>query len=193
MVDIDRLTAAMGALGVIDVMAALGECGLGGGRDLGFEFELPGEGEYPWQIQRFLNIEAVFQHVGEEIALAHGLIMAAHDAEGHDRAAGFGHHAGDDRVHRPLVRRDAVGMAALEAETEAAILQHDAGLAGENARAEALEGRVDQAAGIALFVDDAEIHRVAMLGQHVFTGAGQVGQSVIVIDQAAQPGQIGGA
>ena len=92
--------------------------------------------------------------------LPHRLEMPAHHAVRHHRLAVLRHHAGDDRVHRPLVGRDAVRVPALDAEAVAAVLQHHAGIRGQDAGAEALEQRVDEAAGIAVAIDDAEIGRV---------------------------------
>ena len=95
-------------------------------------------------------------------------------------------------MHRPLVRRDAVRVAFLQAEAVAAVLQHHARAFGQDAAAEALEQRVDERAGVALAVHHAEVHRVAVA--RVVGGAGrrQGGHGARVVDEAAQLGEVGG-
>ena len=117
-----------------------------------------------------LDVQAVFEEVGQEPGLSHRLIVAAHDAEGHDRATVFHHHAWDDRMHRPLAAGNAIRMSAFQPEAEAAVLQHDAGFVRQDAAAEVLEQRVDEAAGVAILVDDAEIDGILVRGQDQLAG-----------------------
>ena len=58
-----------------------------------------------------------------------------------------------------LPRRDAVGMAGLNAETAAAILQQDAGLVGDDRRAEGMRDRIDEGADVAVLVHDGDVDR----------------------------------
>ena len=58
-----------------------------------------GHGEQTRQRHGALQVHAVVGDLGDEVRLAHGLEMAAHDPEGHRDAVPVRHHAGDDRVH----------------------------------------------------------------------------------------------
>src|SRR5450631_1122602 len=79
-------------------------------------------------VDRLLHVAAVVEHVGQHMHLPDRLVLPAHHAERHHRPAGLGDKAGDNRMQRPLARRDAIGMAGLDAETAATILQQNAGL-----------------------------------------------------------------
>ena len=172
-VDPDRLAAAMRTLHRLQLMAQAHQRIADLRRDAVLDLHLALHREQPRQVDRLLNVEAIFQHVGEEQRVAHRLEMPAHHPERHHRLAVLHHHARNDRVHRPLARRDAVRMAALDPEAEAAVLQHHARLLRQDGRAEPLEQRVDEAARVAVLVDDAEVDRVAMRRQHRLAGGRQ--------------------
>ena len=53
------------------------------------------------------------------------------------------------------------GWSGIEREAGAAVLQHDPGVAGDDARAEGVEQAVDERDGVAILVDDGEVGRVA--------------------------------
>ena len=91
------------------------------------------------------------------MGLADRLILPAHHAERHDRAAVLGGKARDDRVQRPLARRDAIGMAGLDAEAAGAVLQQDACLVGDDRRTEGMRDRVDEGADVAVLVDHGDV------------------------------------
>ena len=122
--------------------------------------------------------------------MAHGLEMPAHDAVGHHGLAVFHDHTRNNRMHRALARGDAVGMAAFHPETEAAILQHHTGFIGENAAAKTLEQRVNKAARIAVPIDDGEVDRVLMHGQHRLPRRRHMFHGFFIGNQAAQAGQV---
>ena len=86
----------------------------------------PPQRQQPRQVDRLLDVQPVFQQVGQEPGMPHRLVMAAHHPERHHGLAILHQHAGDDRVHRPLARGDAVRMPALHPEAEATVLQHHA-------------------------------------------------------------------
>src|SRR4249920_2477030 len=74
-------------------------------------------------VDRFLHVATVVEHVGQHMHLPDRLILPAHHAERHHCAAGPGNKTWNNRMQRPLARRDAIGMTGLYAETAAAILQ----------------------------------------------------------------------
>ena len=75
------------------------------------------------QIDRRLHIEAVIEHLRNQMGMAHGLIMAAHDAERHDRAIGLRDHSRNDRVQRAFARGDPIPMLRIEDEAFAPIVE----------------------------------------------------------------------
>ena len=119
-------------------------------------------GEEARVVERFLDVHAVGQHVDQHLGMAHGLIVGAHDAERHDHLAVPPHHAGDDRVHRPLARPDAVRVAGLGGEAGAPVVQHDAGFGTGDADAEGIVDRVDERDRRAVLVDHGQIDRVGV-------------------------------
>ena len=70
-------------------------------------------------------------------------------------------HAGDDGVERPLAGRQRIPVSRLEAETGAAVLEHDAGVAAADARAEAGCEALDERDEVAFAVGRAEVDGVA--------------------------------
>jgi hypothetical protein len=112
-----------------------------------------------------LNIHAKIEHVGEEVGVTGCLIMSTHHTERHHAAPILHHHAGNDGVHRPLVRTERIGMAGLQAEAPATIVQQHAGFRRIQRRAESVEDRVDEGARIAVAIDHGDVDRVAMIGQ----------------------------
>src|ERR1700730_498301 len=95
-------------------------------------------------IDRLLHVAAAVEHVGQHMHLPDRLILSAHHAERHHRAAIFGREARNDGVQRPLAWRDAIGMAGLNAEAATAILQENARLVGDDRRAEGMRDRIDE-------------------------------------------------
>ena len=98
---------------------------------------------------------------GDDLGVRLGLVVAAHHAERHIRLAVFHDHRGHQRVQRPLVRTDLVGMARRQVEAGAAIVQRDAGFARDESRAEAAEQRLDERHDVALAVSRGHVNRVA--------------------------------
>src|SRR5688572_23846350 len=91
-------------------------------------------------------------HLGVALRL-HG---AAHETEAHHRASVAGDEAGDDGLVRPLARRDAVRMSALQHEGAATVLQRDA--LDHHARAEAQVIRLDEGNHHSRGVRCSEVH-----------------------------------
>jgi hypothetical protein len=83
------------------------------------------------------------------------------------RLAALGDHRRDDGVHRALGWADAVGVAGVDHETGAAILQHHAALWRHPRAAEAVVDRIDEADRGAVLVDHGEVGRVRMRQQQV--------------------------
>ncbi|MND92826.1 hypothetical protein D3C80_850000 [compost metagenome] len=73
-----------------------------------------------------LRVEAVVDHVDDDLGLALGLHPAAHDAIGHPRLAVLAGEAGDDGVEGPLARRIDIGVAVGQGEQLAPVLEHEA-------------------------------------------------------------------
>ena len=93
--------------------------------------------------------------------MAASLEVPAHHAEGHHGVFALPHHAGDDRVHRPLAAGDAVGVVRVDDEARAPVLQHHAGRRAE-ARAEGCEQRVDEGDRVALAIHHGEVDGIAV-------------------------------
>src|ERR1700738_4287520 len=110
-------------------------------------------------IDGFLHVATVVEHISQHTNLPDRLILPAHHTERHYRATIFGREAGYDRVQRPLSRRDAVGMAGLNAETATAILQQDAGLVGDDRRTEGVRDRIDERTDVAVLVHHSDVDR----------------------------------
>ena len=92
--------------------------------------------------------------------MADRLILAAHDAERHDGAPVLGHETGNQRVQRPLARRDRVRMAWLDAKARPAVVEQHAASRRHHGRTKRVSDRIDQRAGIAITIDHAEVDRV---------------------------------
>src|SRR3546814_4443104 len=88
------------------------------------------------------------------------LVLPAHHAEGHLRAAVLRQHRRDDGVHWPLAARDRVGMTFGRTEAQTATVQHDAALRRHDAATEGMEQRIDEGDGVAVTVDYRQIGRV---------------------------------
>ena len=73
--------------------------------------------------------------------MAHGLEIAAHDAEDHVDLASFFRNCGNDCVKRALAGGHAIGVADLGGEALATVLQRDAGLWRDDANAERVKNR----------------------------------------------------
>ena len=90
-----------------------------------------------------------------------GLHEAAHHAEAGPQAAiGTRGHGGDDGMVGALAGRQGVGMVGLQAEIVAAVLQGKSPASRDDAGAKAHVIAVDERAGVASRIHDAEIHRV---------------------------------
>src|SRR5258708_7061917 len=143
-VDPDRLTAAergdhAGGL-MPELLQALDDRGGGAGLEL-IDILIVQAARH---IDRLLHVAAVVAHVGQHVNLPNRLILPAHHAERHHCPASLGDDTWNDRVQRPLARRDAVWMAGLYPETAAAILQENAGLAGDDRRAQGFRTPIDE-------------------------------------------------
>lgn len=100
-----------------------------------------------------------------------------HDTEHGMQASvgGVGHETGDDGVVRALPGGEDVGVAGVEGEVGAAVLQGEAAAGGDDAGSEAAVVGVDEADGVALGVGDGEVDGVG-------GGEGRGGEGVAVLD-----------
>ena len=113
------------------------------------------------RVDRLLDVHAVVDHVGDEMGVAHRLEIGAHDAERH-RAAPVAHgERRDDRMHRPLARRDGVRVVRLDHKSRSAIVQHHTGFLRADAGTEGRIERTDQRYRHAVAIDDREVDGVA--------------------------------
>ena len=101
----------------------------------------------PRGVAGLLDVHAEVDHVAEHLHVPLRLHVAPHHAEAEPGLAVLGDEAGDDRVERPLVRLEAVGVRRVEREQAAAVLEREAEVARDVARAEAVEVALDQADG----------------------------------------------
>ena len=139
-----------------------------------------------------LRVEAVVDHVDDDLGLALRLHAAAHDAIGHPRLPALAGESRNDGVEGPFARRIEVGMAVGQVEQLTPVLEHEAQrpltVVGYQTRAHAAIVGLDPADHHAVAVGDAEIGGVA-LGRGV-AGEGAVHHPVRT-DQAGAFGGIG--
>ena len=90
------------------------------------------------RLERLLDVEAVVGDVGDELRVRLRLVEAAHDAEA-DLHVALLHERRDDRVQRPLARRERVRVAVFEREQRAAVVQHEAGARRDERRCRSAE------------------------------------------------------
>ena len=148
-----------------------------------------------------LDVHPVVDHVHQHLGMPLGLHVAPHQAEREPGLAVLGDEAGDDRVERPLVRLQPVGVRRVEGEQAAPVLEREAEVARDVARAEPVEVALDQADGVAVLVDHRHVDRVRRLrvaGRGPVVGMGGVDQlaparGVRLRDQLGDgdPGEIG--
>ena len=115
----------------------------------------------------FLRVEAVVDHVDDDLGLSLRLHAAAHDAIGHPRLSVLAGEAGDDGVEGALAGGVDVGVAVGQGEQFAAVLEHEAQrpavrAVGRQAAAHAAIVGLDPADHHAVAVGDAEIGGVAL-------------------------------
>ena len=94
------------------------------------------------------------------LAVALGLKIATHDAEGQVRHAVFRNHGGDDRLERPLARLEPIGVIFIERKERATILQCEAEFRRGKPRTESEVIALNQRNAIAILIDDAEKDRI---------------------------------
>src|SRR5690349_12511069 len=70
-VDPYRLTTAMRPIRCLQFVPSLRQRIADVARDAVLDLHLSSQREQPWQVDRLLNVEAVFQHVGEEQRVPH--------------------------------------------------------------------------------------------------------------------------
>ena len=148
-------------------------------RFLYLDLVLVGVWEESGCVLRLLDIHAIVKQPGEELHMAERLILAAHDAEGHDCPAILCRHRWNDGVKRALARRDAVRMSRLHNETLATVLQVHTAFRRQDSRTEIVKHRIDETAGIAVLVDHGDVHGAFMCRQRTFR---KVCQGAVRID-----------
>ena len=117
----------------------------------------------PCRFASLLNVHAEIDQVDHHLRMTLRLVVAAHDAERHPGLAVLHDEGGDQRVQRPLVRLDLIGMAGRQVEQGAAIVQQDPGVAGDDARSEIRKQRLNQRYEIPLAVGRGHVDRVAAI------------------------------
>jgi predicted dehydrogenase len=191
-VDADGLVAAEAAAG-IDQAVPLG---LQGAADLGADARFEphraavagaragrvggADVEEPGGVARLLDVHAEVDQVAEHLHVPLRLHVAAHHAEAQPGPAVLGDEARDDRVERPLVRLQAIGVARVEREQAAAVLEREAQAVRDVPRAEAVEVALDQADAVEVPVDDRHVDRVGLgrvAGRRAVVGAVRVEQA----------------
>jgi hypothetical protein len=72
-----------------------------------------------------LDVHPEIDDVDENLRVPLGLHVSTHQPEREPGFAVFGHEARNDRVERPLMRLEAVGMRGIERERAASVLKHE--------------------------------------------------------------------
>ncbi len=96
--------------------------------------------------------------------MAEGLVLTAHHPEGHHHLVALRDHAGDDGVQRPFAALDPVRAGRVQAEALGPVGQGHARRRAD-ARAEIVEQRVDETAGVAVAIDHRDVDRALMVRQ----------------------------
>src|SRR5437867_1879918 len=133
------------------------------GRDSGFQPETSSGVAKSWRLAGFLDIHSEFDRIQEYLDMTLGLVVPAHDPKRKEGLVIFHDHCGNDGVQRPLVRLDLVPGIRIEAEISAAVLQADTRVPGHDAGSPHARQAVNKAHGVAVFVDDRQVYRVAAL------------------------------
>ncbi len=162
-------------------------------RDAALHLQLAAVGEQPRQVERLLDVHAVFQQVGRNQVCPIGWKWPPMTPNGITASPSFVSMPGMMVCIGRLFGAMQFGWPRCDHEAGAAVLQHHARSLGQDAGAEALEQRVDERAGVAVPVHHAEVHRVAVRRQHRLARRGQVRQRAGRVDQRAQAGEVGGS
>ena len=112
---------------------------------------------------RFLDVHPEIDEIHHDLRVALRLVVAAHDAERHPGPPVFHDERGDQRVQRALVRCDLIRMARREIEQAAAIVQEDPRIAGDDARPEIREQRLNERHEVSFAVGDGHVDRIAAI------------------------------
>ena len=113
-------------------------------------------------VARRLQAHAEINNIDQHLHMALGLHAAAHQAEAHDRLAVFHHEGGDDGVEGPLARRVNIGVALVEREQGAAILENKAQPVGHQPRAHAAIIGLDQGDHHAVLVGHGQVDGITL-------------------------------
>src|SRR5262249_43065258 len=163
MVDPDRLATAERHLLQLDLVPAMREVGDDGLRNGLLDLQYAIERQQTGLLGRLLRVHTAVEQAMDEMGMADRLIMSAHHPERHYRAAILDQRAGDDRMERQFARRDRVWVMRDRTETSAAIVQQHTALRREDPCSKRREQRIDERAGVAVAVDDTEVHCVLVL------------------------------
>jgi len=109
-----------------------------------------------------LHVEPVVHAVDDDLRLALRLHVAAHDAERKPGHAVSGGEAGDDGLEGAFAGRVDVGVAVLQGEKFAAILEHEAKAVGYQTRTHAAKVRLNDGNHHAVLVGGAEVRGIAV-------------------------------
>src|SRR3546814_7706433 len=94
-------------------------------RNRRFELQRAFRREMARRFRRLLRVATAIEYLRQEMRMPRRLVLPAHHAEGHLRAAVLRQHRRDDGVHWPLAARDRVGMTFGRTEAQTATMQHD--------------------------------------------------------------------
>ncbi len=115
------------------------------------------------RIARFLGVHAEVDEVHDDLDMAEGLELPAHDAVAEEGHAVLGDEAGDDGVEGPFAGGVGVGVALFEVEELAPVLEAEAQVAGRHAAAHAAVVALDEAHHVAFAVGGGEVDGIAFL------------------------------
>ena len=142
---------------------------------------------HAWRITGLLDVHAEINHVHDYLRVAHGLEIAAHHAERHERLAVFGHKRRNDGLERTFARRVGVGVRGIEVEQFAPVLEHEAQPVGNHAAAHAPVVALDQRNHVTILVGGGQVN--------CFTGKRVARHKIVArpvgVDQFAAFGGVG--
>ena len=127
-----------------------------------------------------LHVHAEIDDVHQHLHVSLRLHVSAHQPEAQPRFPVLGDEGGDDGVEGSFVGFESIEVSVVQGEELASILQAESDLAGDDLRSEPVVVALDEAAAIAVLVDDSQVNRIAMLEFGV-TG-GDVGRGLLQVD-----------
>ena len=169
-IDQDALESAEDADTADDPMAARVEAEARLRRNRRFEREPVRRMPESRCLARLLDVHAEVDQVQEHLHVPLRLHVAAHDAKRQPRTSVLHDHRRHERMKWPLAGCEEVWMASTKREQRAAVVQRDAGVAGNDPGAETFVNGLDERDDVAVLVGGGEVDRVTVRLRMLFAG-----------------------